>query len=139
MLKDDTALIKRVAAHEGFQSKPYTDTTGHLTIGYGRNLDEVGITQAEAETLLKNDLNNARLQCFAMFAGIFQDLSGNRQDVLIEMMFNLGWRKLKGFQKMRLALERKDFDMAAVEMLNSLWAKQVGQRALDLAELMRKG
>lgn len=132
-------LLSRVMKHEGFESKPYKDTTGHLTIGYGRNLDDVGITEAEAAELLENDLSNARVQCFAMFAEFFADLSHNRQDVLIEMMFNLGWRKLKGFQKMRLALERRNYEMAADEMLNSLWAKQVGQRAETLADLMRKG
>jgi lysozyme len=59
--------------------------------------------------------------------------------VLVNMIFNMGGRRLAGFRKMLAALQKKEYEQAAVEMLASAWAEQVGDRALRLAEQMRKG
>jgi lysozyme len=59
--------------------------------------------------------------------------------VLIEMVFNLGMPRLMGFKKMLSALERKDYEQAAKEMLNSRWSVQVGNRATTMAQMMRVG
>lgn len=129
-------LIKR---HEGLELLPYTDTVGKLTIGYGRNLTDRGITQAEAEHLLAGDIQIALDDAMALSGPVWHHFSPNRKAVLVDMSFNLGKARLKKFKRTWAALHRCDYDSAAREMLNSLWAHQVGQRALNLSEIMRNG
>lgn len=131
------ALIASVKRHEGLRLKVYKCTAGKNTIGYGRNLDDVGISADEAEYLLKHDLENAEID--AQRFPIYEKLNQVRKDVLIEMVFNLGYSRLSGFKKMFAALERKDYDGAANEMLDSKWARDVGERAKTLAYFMRIG
>lgn len=131
------ALISSVKRHEGLRLKVYKCTAGKNTIGYGRNLDDVGISADEAEFLLKHDLENAEID--AKRFPVYEKLNQVRKDVLIEMVFNLGYSRLSGFKKMFAALERKDYDGAANEMLDSKWARDVGERARTLAYFMRIG
>ncbi|MGO0624759.1 glycoside hydrolase family protein, partial [Escherichia coli] len=100
--------------HESFRQFPYTDTTGHLTIGIGRNLVDRGITQSEALFLLDDDIVyfNSKLLHFLPF---FIHLSENRQIALINMCFNLGVQGFLGFKGMILALESHDYNRAAQE------------------------
>ena len=128
-------LVKR---HEGLRLKPYKDTVGKLTIGYGRNLEDVGITLEEAELMLEHDLDRALKDAREVIAG-FDELDEVRQAVLVDMAFNLGRAGLAGFRNMRAALALGDFERAADEMLDSLWARQVGRRAQELADMMRSG
>ena len=143
MQHDEPFVFKKamasVKAHEGLALHPYHDTTGHLTIGYGRNLDEIGITQREAEAMLETDLTVAYQDAKSLAGDAWAELSSNRKVVLMDMAFNLGKSRLKRFVKMWEALDNKNYDRAAKEMLDSLWATQVGQRALTLADLMREG
>ena len=125
--------------HEGLKLKPYRDTKGKLTIGVGRNLDDVGISEDEAMYLLENDIRRAEEtagHCCAEHGVLFESLPEDARLVLIDMAFNLGYR-LKGFRKMFAAIKRGDFVEAAKEMLDSRWARQVGRRAEELAEIMR--
>jgi lysozyme len=62
-----------------------------------------------------------------------------RQDVVLNMLFNLGLPKFLAFRKMIEALRLANYDQAATEMLDSKWAIQVGIRAKELAEIMRTG
>lgn len=129
-------LREQLRRDEGFRLKPYRDTVGKLTIGCGRNLDDVGISAAEAYVLLDNDIAErvAALRRFDWFTG----LDEARQGVLVNMAF-MGLPKLLAFYRMIDALEVQDWDRSADEMLNSLWAQQVGARATRLAEQMRTG
>jgi lysozyme len=68
----------------------------------------------------------------------FDSLSESRQQVLIDMAFNMGTHGLLGFQRMLSAIKEGDFDNAAEEMLDSRWASQVGDRAKRLARMMRE-
>jgi len=124
--------------HEGVRAKPYTDTVGKLSIGVGRNLDDVGLRPDEIDYLLRNDtavaINDARFLC-----DDFDALSPNRQRVLVSLAFNLGRSRLAAFRRMFAAIDAGDFDRAAAEMLDSKWARQVGNRARELADMMRKG
>lgn len=132
MIEDVNGLIK---LHEGKRLKPYRCTAGKLTIGYGRNLEDVGISDREAHILLVNDVK----LCVNNLKGnlkFWNDLSEVRQAVLIDMCYNLGWGGLSQFKHFLAALEAKDFNMAAVEMLDSKWAKQVGARANRLQYMM---
>jgi lysozyme len=127
-------LIKR---HEGLRLKPYEDTEGHVTIGYGRALNIVGISTGEAEAMLHHDVADVvgKLGRFPWF----KPLGEVRGAVLIDMTFNLGWLKLLGFAHFLDAIERGDFEKAAAEMLNSQWARQVGARAVELSTMMKTG
>jgi lysozyme len=133
---DTETLTQMLIRHEGIRLKPYTDTVGKLTIGVGRNLDDVGITYNEAMEMLQNDISRVLNDCLHAFPW-FADLTSTRQAVVIDMCFNLGLTRLQKFTKFLQAVELGDYDTAADEMLNSLWAKQVKNRALEMANLMR--
>ena len=123
---------------EGLRVKPYKCTAGKVTIGYGRNLDDVGISKAEAEAMLRADVTDVVAEITRKLDW-FGDLSPQRQRALINMGFNLGVPRLMRFQKMLRALQGGDFERAADEALDSRWAKQVGARALRIAEMIREG
>ena len=131
------ALIDSVKEGEGLRLKPYRCTAGKLTIGYGRNLDDCGITEEEAEYLLMHDLEKAEKD--AEKFPVYSKLNQTRKDVLIEMVFNLGYTRLSKFKKMFEALEKGDYSEAANQMLDSSWHTQVGKRAERLAYFMRIG
>ena len=127
------ALIKR---HEGLRLKPYKDTEGVLTVGYGHNLERE-ITEIEAERLLKIDLQMAETDCNKFHW--YHALDEVRQGVILNMVFNLGLTRFSGFKKTIGFIENGQYFMAATEMLDSKWAKQVGRRAVDLSYMMRTG
>lgn len=131
-------LIDRIIKHEGLRLNPYKCPAGKLTIGVGRNLEDKGITKDEAMMLLQNDILACRKECYSNFVW-FGDIDEVRQGVIIEMCFNLGISRLRGFKKMLKACELRNYTLASQEMLSSLWARQVGNRAKTLAEIMRKG
>lgn len=128
------SLKNSLKKHEGLRLKPYVCTAGKLSIGYGRNLDDVGISKQEAEILLDADIEVATES--AMQYSWWRGLSPNRQDVIIEMIFNLGLTRFLGFKKTIQAIVDEDFVEASVQMLDSKWADQVGKRAITLAEKM---
>lgn len=132
------ALIFELKRDEGVVLKPYKDSVGKLSVGVGRNLDDRGITQDEAEYMLQNDLALAEHELDGLFPK-WRQLSDARQRVLMNMMFNMGRTRLSGFVKMWAAIAAGRFDDAATEMLDSKWATQVGARAQRLADMMRAG
>lgn len=129
-------LIEQLKKHEGLELKPYHDTEGVLTVGYGRNLSE-GITEEEAEILLMNDIEKAAKEAEKL--PFFDSLNMARKAVIINMLFNLGLPRFLGFKKTIAAIEAQDFKAAAAEMLDSKWAQQVGARAEELAQQMKWG
>jgi lysozyme len=116
---------------------PYKCPTGHLTIGYGHNLEN-GISKEAAEFILEQDMAAAEKSVTKQFAW-WKRLNEVRQFVLVDMCFNMGLGKLCTFKKMLSAMQRGDYTAAANEMLNSRWAVQVGRRAKELAEMMKTG
>lgn len=135
---DREKLIDLIIYHEGLELKPYRCTAGHLTIGIGRNLDDRGITEDEARFLCQNDVDIVEQELTRKFPFIvgFDDV---RIRVLLDMAFNLGVPRLSAFSNMWAALEEGDFKQAAVEMLDSRWARQVGRRATNLSQMMETG
>lgn len=125
-------LIKH---HEGLRLKPYRCTADKLSVGYGRNLDDRGISQTEADFLLVNDIKSC-LNDLKGNLSFWSGLSDVRKAVLIDMCFNLGWPRLSLFKHMLAALEKRDYVMASGEMLDSKWAKDVGLRAKRLSMMM---
>lgn len=126
--------------HEGRRQFPYTDTVGKLTIGIGRNLTDRGLSDDEIDYLFENDLKIAERDARRVVGtDIFDKLNTVRQAVLVDMAFNLGYLRLKGFHNTLLAVQQGRYNDAAAEMLTSKWATQVGQRAKTLAAMMRDG
>ena len=134
---DRDALRAQLIRHEGLRLFPYIDTVGKTSIGVGRNLTDRGITDAEARLLLDNDINAVLngLQVFAWF-GVLDPV---RQRAFCDLCFNLGLPRLRGFVKMLDAAGRSDWGTAATELLDSAYAKQVGQRAQTVAAQLRTG
>jgi GH24 family phage-related lysozyme (muramidase) len=89
----------------------------------------VTLTIEQIYQLLEKDIDTAILTANILFRN-FKTLSIERQIILIDMAFNLGQKRLSGFIKLIAAIDAEKWDRAATEMKNSLWAKQVGRRAL---------
>jgi lysozyme len=134
MIEDLLADLKR---DEGFRSKPYLDTVGKVTIGYGRNLDDVGLSEREGRFLLGNDLDVA-LGELDRNVPWWRAMPDPAQRGLANMCFNLGFPRLNGFRNMLAALEDGRYQDAAVAALDSRWARQVGDRAKRIASLYRQ-
>ncbi len=132
-------IKEQLVRHEGLRLKPYRCTAGKLTIGVGRNLDDCGISQSEAYIMLINDIMNCEKQLQAKIPDIYNGLDEVRKSVLLNMCFNLGINGLLGFKNTLEFTKAGDWERAANNMLVSKWAKQVGRRAIELSELMRKG
>jgi len=130
-------LIAQLKRHESLELKPYKCTSGKLTIGVGRNLEDIGITEQEAELLLLNDIGRVKQEL--VNDQWYMDLDPVRKAVIENMSFNLGYPTLKKFQNMISSISQGDYETASKEMLNSRWSKQVGQRSIELAEQMRTG
>lgn len=131
-------LKQQLIKHEGLELMPYKCTAGKLTIGVGRNIEDRGITYDEAMYLLENDLTLYHVELMKAFPVVDQ-LDVVRQYTLVNMAFNLGITKLRQFKLMWAAIEDNDFEVAAQEMLNSKWSRDVGARSLQLSEQMRTG
>ena len=132
-------IKEQLVRHEGLRLKPYRCTAGKLTIGIGRNLDDCGISQTEAYVLLENDIQNCEKKLLDEIPEIYNGLDEVRKSVLLNMCFNLGIGGLLGFNNTLAYVAAGDWERAANGMLASKWAKQVGRRAIELSELMRKG
>ncbi len=131
-------LIDELTIDEGKRNKPYKDSVGKLTIGVGRNLDDVGVSDDEIALMLQNDINRTMAKLRANLTW-FDVLSEIRQRVLANMAFNMGVDGMLKFTKTLGLVKAGRYDEAAAEMLNSTWAKQVGVRATRLATMMKNG
>jgi len=135
----DIHLIKReLMQDEGLRLKPYRCTAGRLTIGVGRNLDDMGITAEEADYLLENDIGRAMAELDRALPW-WRGLSEARQRALANMCFNLGIARLMRFKGMLADMAAGDHAGAAREAMDSAWARQVGPRARRIAALLAEG
>ncbi len=130
------SIKEMIKKHEGWRRKPYLDTEGVLTIGYGFNIEQ-GISREEGDAIL--DIRLRRVFLDALLLEEFTSLDEIRKVVVINMIYNLGLKGVKRFKKMLSAIKNKDWKRAADEMLDSKWSKQVGGRAQELADIMRSG
>ena len=133
---DDSKVKLWIKGCEALRLHPYLDTTGHVTIGWGRNLDN-GISYDEAELMFQNDYKNTVAELEKQ--DWYNMQPDNVKCALINMNFNLGIEKLLEFHGMIAVLKEKNYNLAATEALNSVWAKQVHDRALDIAAIIKEG
>lgn len=149
--QEEMTIIQHVLIEdEGLRKMPYVDCCGRhwkecncedkgaLTIGIGRNLDDVGLTEGECLALNMNDIERVTKEIENSFYW-FQTLSPARRIVVLSMVFNLGMPRFKKFKKTISYIEETNFTAAAKEMTNSLWARQVKNRAKRLAQMMQTG
>lgn len=129
-------IFDMIRRHEGYSDTVYLDTEGVPTGGYGHAfLVGSKISSYIANALLWLDAKTA----FDDYDSLNLELDLVRRAVLIDMLFNLGRTKLLKFRKFLAALRAGDYELASVEMLDSKWAGQVKGRAIELAEMMKKG
>lgn len=136
-------LIDTLVRHEGSvirggRHMPYKDTVGKLTIGYGRNLTDKGLSQDEARTLLLNDVQET-INAVRSAYDWFDSLDDVRQEVVINMAFNMGLGGFSTFKNTIRYINQGNYMDAALNMLKSKWAGQVKRRAIELSEMMRTG
>ena len=133
-------IKKMIQEHEGYVGVIYEDSVGNPTCGWGHLLDNGSrVPKAAAEVFFNQDFNSALADFMALVRQYNLDLGPLRRAVLIDMLFNMGFTRVRGFRKMLAALQVGDFECAADEMLDSKWAIQVGNRAIELSRLMREG
>jgi lysozyme len=130
------ALIQQLIIDEGMRLKPYKDSVGKLTIGIGRCIEDIGITESEAKTLLENDI--ARV-CADLDRNIpeWRNWSDRRQQAIANMTFNLGIGGVLKFKAMVANMKAGLWQLAALDALDSKWAQQVGDRAVRIAAMIR--
>jgi lysozyme len=135
-----TQLIDMLKLHEGVRSKSYLCSAGYETIGVGRNISEsgLGLSDDEINYLLANDIERVKGELSETYFW-FVAMNEARQDAMIDICFNLGLTRLRGFVKALEAMSREQFDIAADEFMDSKWAQQVGNRAVRVTEMIRTG
>jgi len=131
-------LIETLRRHEGVKNTLYKCTSDKWTIGVGRNLEDVGLSEEEIDMLLLNDIKRTK-ELMDDYIPWYNDLDGVRQEALINFVFNVGIGTAMKFKKAMAALEAHDYDTAAIEMLDSNWAKQVGSRAEEVTQMIKTG
>lgn len=134
------AVRARLMVVEGVRRSAYQDSRGYWTIGVGRLIDDrVGgaLSDDEIRVLLDNDIRAAEAALGVY--GWYATLDSVRRGCMVDMMFNLGPVRFRGFRKMEAAVARGAWDEAADEILASRYAEQVGDRARENARRMRTG
>lgn len=143
-------ILKQLELDEGYRRFPYFDCCGKpfrqckcekqgkLTIGIGRNLEDVGLHKEEADYLCLNDIDATHVKLAGRFPW-YKLFNTARQNALINMAFNLGFAGFLKFRKTILALEAKKYRQAKIEMLDSKWAGQVERRAIRIANTIESG
>lgn len=131
------AVQARIRAHEGVRAKPYQDSLGIWTVGIGRNLEANPFSLEEIELMFQNDYDTAEKGASSF--GCWDGLDDVRKGVLLEMVYQMGPSRLKGFRRFLAAMLRRDYKTAADEMLDSRWARQTPGRAATLARIIEKG
>ncbi len=133
-----------IEKNEGYSDTAYKDTTGHKTIGYGFNIDDKTVRPLLPQDVLsgkrklkKDEANSiksvlwsrAKKDARTFLGKVYNTLSPKQKDVINDMAYNLGLPKLMKFKKFKKALIDKNYKQAANEIKNSLYYKQVGDRA----------
>jgi len=134
-------LIAMLKRHEGAETHVYMCSEDRYTIGVGRNVDPrggLGLSEDEIDYLLSNDV----LRCIKELSKEYRwfgDLDEVRQEAVIDAFFCLGATRFRTFKKMIEALEKADYKEAAIQLLDSRFAKQTGNRAKELASMIESG
>ena len=138
---DMDRLLQSVKKHEGYRNKVYLDTLGKRTVGVGHLCvedfweDNKEYDEEFLMNILKDDLKNAieGAERLLKDCPVLDDLA---KEIIIEMVFQLGETGVSKFKNMIKALKIPDYQTAAIEMLDSKWAKQTPNRAQNMSAEM---
>ena len=131
------ALLERIKHHEGFRSKVYQCTEGYDTIGYGFAIKDLELDKDIAEMILMQKLDNLMNRIAKTFHW-WKSADSTIKDVVVEMCYQLGVSGFSKFKKTIDHLENRRYSKASAEMLDSRWAKQTPNRALELSNLVKE-
>ena len=133
-------LLEMLKRHEGVRSHVYLCSAGYETIGVGRNISKsgLGMSADEVDYLLENDIERVIKELSSEYPW-FKDLDDVRKDAMIDISFNLGATRLRGFKRALAAMEVADYKMAAKEFLDSKWSRDVKGRATELCYMIETG
>lgn len=134
-------LVDMLKRHEGVKTHAYKDHLGYVTVGVGRCLEAdvgLGLSEDEIDYLLKGDISRCRDELGKEYSW-FGDLDAVRREALIDLSFNVGQTKLRAFVKALTHMEKGAYDAAADEFYDSRWATQVGDRSLEICQMIRSG
>jgi lysozyme len=135
---DLAALRAQLTPEEGRRSRPYKDSRGYLTVGIGRNIDAVPFSDDEIDLMFANDVARAEAGLIAHLQW-YAALDPVRKRVLIDLAFNLGTAGLLAFHQTLSAIAAGDYTAAAADLQDSIWSKEVGERAVKLEQMLRTG
>ena len=130
------ALLERIKHHEGFRSKVYQCTEGYDTIGFGFAIKDLVLDEDIAEMILMRKLEDIMKRIQKKFDW-WKSADSDVKDVVVEMCFQLGVSGFSKFKKTINHLENKRYGKASVEMLDSKWARQTPNRALELSNIIK--
>ena len=134
-------LTEMLRRHEGVETHAYKCTSGKITVGVGRNIDPsggLGLSDDEIEYLLENDIARCAKELGNEFPW-FSGLDEVRRDAMIDLCFNMGITSLRNFKMANAAMAKDDWQEAANQYLDSKYARDVGRRAVEIAEMIRTG
>jgi len=133
-------LLEMLKRHEGVRSHVYLCSAGYETIGVGRNISNtgMGLFDDEVDYLLENDIARVIKELSSEYPW-FTDLDDVRKDAIIDISFNLGATRLRGFKNALSAMESADYTLAAKEFLDSKWSRDVKGRSHELASMIETG
>lgn len=136
-MMDMDRLRADLTRHEGVETLVYKCTSGYATIGVGHNLETKPLSQAAIAQILTDDINDAVNECQKAIIG-FEGFPSSVQEALVNMCFNLGITGLLRFTNTLAYLEDHKWLAAADEMLDSRWADQTGNRAIEVSNMVRR-
>jgi len=133
-------LLEMLKRHEGVRSHVYLCSAGYETIGVGRNISQsgMGLSDDEVDYLLENDIIRVVKELSSEYPW-FKDLDDVRKDAMIDISFNLGATRFRGFKRALAAMEVADYTTAAKEFLDSKWSRDVKGRATELCYMIETG
>ena len=133
-------LLDMLKRHEGVRSHVYLCSAGYETIGVGRNISKsgMGLSEDEVNYLLENDIERVIKELSSEHPW-FNSLDDVRKDAMIDISFNLGATRLRGFKRALAAMEVADYTTAAKEFLDSKWSQDVKGRATELCYMIETG
>jgi lysozyme len=134
---DWESLAAELKRDEGFKPRVYSCSAGKQTVGYGHNLEDCDMTEFVAGILLKHDYTSVHSQLSEW--QWYCELDDYRKRIIINMGFNLGVNGLLKFKKMITSIIDRDYEEAAIQMVDSKWYRQVGNRAVRLSQMMAEG
>ena len=131
------ALLERIKHHEGFRDKVYQCTEGFDTIGYGFAIKDLVLDEDIAEMILMRKLEDLMKRISKTFPW-WKSANSDVKDVVVEMSYQLGIKGFSAFRKTIDHLENKRYGKASAEMLDSRWAIQTPNRAIELSNIIKE-